>query len=169
MFLVSPVTTHSLLRQLSVRSDLIKSPPPIGDVPSATSTPYTDVAKGEKQKSLRIPETIELDSIKPKISEIKQTSFDFGMSSTRQRSLDRPPLEHSISLPTRTTSYDESTLTRTYLHKPTGRLQALEVEETEAKPDLWKIAFLSLRFLSKVNKSFLVLCMTWNISYYCHN
>lgn len=156
MFLVSPVTTHSLLRQLSVRSDLVKSPPPLGDVPSATSTPYPVEVKGERQKSPRTPETIELDSIHPKISKIKQTSVDSGMSAIRQRSLDRPPLEHSISLPTQTTSYDESTLTRTYLHKPTGRLQALEVEETEAKPDLWKIAFLSLRFLSKVSQSHVV-------------
>lgn len=132
--IVSPVTTHSLLRQLSIRADMhTVTTPPHQTTPSHTPR-----------------EEIELENIRPKLSTVHSEPGIATMATTAQK---RHPLEHSISLPqpdTIKSISQQSTLKRSYISKPTGRLEA-EPETIEPKPDLWKIAFLSLRFLSSVS------------------
>ena len=63
----------------------------------------------------------------------------------------RPQLEKSISVPV--DSFVEGVEPHplnSYLSRPTGRLQTLDIAEQETKPDFWKIAYYGMKFLTKV-------------------
>lgn len=68
-----------------------------------------------------------------------------------------PPLEHSLSMPVQASMRTETPPTKSYLSKPTGRIQA-----QEAKPDLWKIALYSIQFIQQK------VCMLRVIHTTCH-
>ncbi len=64
-----------------------------------------------------------------------------------------PDLEKSLSLPTGLLTTTELPHPQSsYLSRPTGRLQTLDISEQEIKPDLWKIAYYGMKFLAKVNR-----------------
>ncbi|XP_003384540.1 PREDICTED: inactive rhomboid protein 2-like [Amphimedon queenslandica] len=138
---VAPVTTHSLLRQLSVKPDQHQT---AAEGPALPTPPPPPSAGGH--------ESIPMRAIDP--SYRYQTSEPVPDSSTATGS---SRIERSLSAPTRSTmgvslaTGASSTLQRrAYLSRPTGRLEAEpeELQIIEPKPDLWKIAKIALMSLS---------------------
>ena len=117
MFTVSPGTTQSVLRQLSLRPN-VQTP--------VTVSPVKEVATDD----------IELTTLPP------QRTLETSASEAQLRSL-RHPLTKSISLPTKT---QRSVVDPTKV-KPTGRYEAQDIDSSEVKPDWWKIAYLSIQYL----------------------
>ena len=149
-YLVSPVTTHSLLRQLSVKPGYQTA-----TEGSAPTSPAPQTAP-QSSKPLVIggSESILMRTIDPSYK--YQTSEPVTDSSTATES---SRLERSLSAPTRSTmgvslatgvSGSSTLQRRAYLSRPTGRLEAEpeELQIIEPKPDLWKIAKIALMSLS---------------------
>ena len=87
-------------------------------------------------------EMVELESAQTEMEKSTSTpEFPSGVTSPPQG---RPPLLQSASVPVQTSMRTVSPPTTTYLSKPTGRIQT-----QEAKPDLWKIALYSIRFVQQ--------------------
>ena len=75
-------------------------------------------------------------------------------------------LERSSSLPTGILATPDIPHPQTsYLSRPTGRLQSLDISEQETKPDLWKIAYYGMKFLTKVSIRLQYCCCC--CCYYC--
>lgn len=147
LFLVSPVTTHSLLRQLSVKPDIRSTAG--GSVPT-TPTPQPAPLSVQTPPTGTSPETIEMSTIQPSFH---HQGSEPAMSSMATSERTRPPLDRSISVPVSSTlkvSASSTPQRKPYLSRPTGRLQAdpEELQTIEPKPDLWKIAKIALTSIS---------------------
>ena len=148
---MSPICTHNLLRRLTSGDSASRQP-------SATSTPMGTM-KAEPHP-LHLDE-IELESLAKEKEQLRpsletsasEPSFSRmvgGVSRTRP-----PDLEKSLSVPTDVLMSVQGTISPpSYLTHPTGRLQTLDISEQETKPDLWKIAYYGIKFLSRVSVQF---------------
>lgn len=123
-----------------------------GSEPPPTVAPITSVRRAKPRVS---PDEFELDVIK------KPPTLGASMSETNITS-GRHPLEHSLSLPTKTQhSVEQTTLSRKY-KLTTGRSEAQDITTTEAKPDWWKIAYLSIQFMRvKFNSKLIVIMILY--------
>ncbi len=141
--LVSPLVTYSLLRHLASVG---------GDSTKATPTPLSSSSMEPHPLHM---EEYELQKMSHDMRQAQLETSSSEPSFQRFGSYPRPhppDLEKSLSLPGHMTGNTKPhPPSHAYLGKPTGRLQSLDIAEQDTKPDLWKIAYYGVKFLTRVS------------------